>query len=189
MKIKKLFTAFILLGFTTGMYAQSNIPAGYAKATATLAKGNTVTGYAKENIKKIAAVVFMDSTGNKKVYDGNDINTITIDTMHFICISGDFFKVLCPGKLNYLQKASNASATPAYNGAEAIFVNGTEGKIGDYFVYANNKLQLLNKKNIDAFITTELAGCAEAIQQAKASNGDMIKIGMAVETFNSYTVK
>ena len=189
MKFKLTLLATAFLFFTATLNAQNAISAGFAKATIILGNGHTLSGYAKDNIKKASAIVFLDSAGNKKEYDGNNIHTITIDTLNFICIKGDFFKVLCAGKINFLQKAGNAAGKPVYNGSEAMFTNGTEGKIGDYFVYSNTKLQLLNKKNVGSFITTDLASCAEAIQKAKAINGDMAKIGEAVDTFNNYAAK
>jgi hypothetical protein len=190
MKMKQVLTAIVLLAFVVTVHAQNTIPTGYAKATIVLDNGNSLSGYVKDNIKKASAVVFVDETGNnKKQYEGSDIKTISIDTVHFICIRGDFFKVLCAGKLNYLQKASNSSAKPTYNGTEAIFTNGTDGKIGDYFIYSDQQLKLLNRKNLEAFINTDLAGCAEAMQQAKASNGDVARLGGAVDTFNSFAVK
>jgi hypothetical protein len=189
MKYVSLFFAAAASLFSATMQAQNPVPAGFSKAIVELNKGTVLSGYAKDNIKKSSAIIFIDSAGNKKVYDGNDVSTLTIDTVHFICIRGDFFKVICSGKIDFLQKAGNASANPTYNGAEAMFTNGTEGKPGDYFVYTNRKLQLLNKKNMDAFINTELAACTEAMQKAKASNGDMSKMGEAVETFNNYAVK
>lgn len=190
MKMKQVLTAIALLVFAATVHAQNTIPAGYTKATIVLNNGNSLTGYVKNNIKKASAVVFVDETGNnKKQYEGSDLKTISIDTVHFICIRGDFFKVHCAGKLNYLQKASNSSAKPTYNGSEAIFTNGTEGKIGDYFIYSDQQLKLLSRKNIAAFINNDLAGCIEAIQQAKASNGDVAKLGGAVEIFNSFAIK
>jgi hypothetical protein len=190
MKMKQVLTAIVLLPFVVPVHAQNTIPAGYAKATIVLDNGNSLKGYVKDNIKKASAVVFIDEAGNnKKQYEGSDIKTMNVDALHFICIRGDFFKVLCAGKLNYLQKASNSAAKPTYNGTEAIFTNGTDGKIGDYFIYSNQQLKLLNRKNMEAFINTDLAGCTEAMQQAKASNGDVARLGGAVETFNSFAAK
>jgi hypothetical protein len=188
--MKKGFSAIILLAFMVSLQAQNTIPVGFVKADLVLDNGNSLSGYVKENIKKASAVVFVDEAGNnKKQYEGSDIKTISIDTLHFICIRGDFFKVLCAGKLNYLQKASNSSAKPTYNGTEAIFANGTEGKIGDYFIYSDQQLKLLSRNNMDSFISKDLAGCSEAMQQAKASNGNLAKISVAVATFNNYTIQ
>jgi hypothetical protein len=190
MKMKQGLTTVFLIAFAAIAHAQNTIPAGYLKATIVLDNGNGFSGYVKDIIKKASAVIFVDEAGNnKKQYEGSEIKTISIDTLHFICIRGDFFKVLCAGKLNYLQKASNSSEKPSYNGTEAIFANGTEGKMGDYFIYSDQQLKLLNRKNMDAFISRDLAGCNAAIQQAKASNGDVAKLGGAVNTFNSFAVK
>ena len=170
--------------------AQNQIPSGYTKATITLSNGPVISGYVKDNIKKSASVTFTDEAGNnKKVYEGSDIVSLTKDAVNFICINGDFFKIICTGKLCFVQKQSNASGKASYNGNEAVFNNGTEGKIGDYFIYAGKKLQLLNKKTVESFIATDLIGCAEAIEKAKTINGDMAKMQQAVEIYNTYASK
>lgn len=189
MKFQHSFFAVFLCINGLAVTAQTTAPAGFKKATVVFSNGNTMQGFAKDNIKKASTVMFMDSAGAKKEYDGNTIQYITIDSVSFICIKGDFFKVLRSGKIDFLQKAGNAAANPVYNGGEALFINGTEGRIGDYFVYSNNELQLLNKKNVEVFINTALAGCAEAIQKAKASNGDIAQIAEAVAMFNNYAAK
>ena len=185
MKIKQFFYAVAFLFSFTAVKAQTGVAAGFTKGTITLADGSTVAGYVKDNIKKSASVVYVDNTGaNKKTYSGSQVNAVTIDATNYICISGDFFKTLSVGKMNFLQKASNASGSISYNGTEAIFNNGTEGKIGDYFAYADNKLKLLNKKSLDSFINTDLAVCAPAVEKAKAINGDIAKLQEAVEIYN-----
>lgn len=170
--------------------AQNPIPSGYTKATITLTDGSVVSGYVKDNIKKSASVLFTDEAGgNKKIYEGSDINSLKTDAANFICVNGDFFKTISEGKLCFVQKQSNASGKASYNGNEAVFNNGTEGKIGDYFIYAGKKLQLLNKKTVESFIATDLIGCAEAIEKAKTINGDMAKMQQAVEIYNAYASK
>lgn len=72
----------------------------------------------------------MDNAGNKKMYDGNDINTIRIDTVNVICIRGDFFKAIWEGKIIFLQKACNSATNTTFNISEGIFSYGTEGKAG-----------------------------------------------------------
>ncbi|WP_462219747.1 hypothetical protein, partial [Ferruginibacter sp.] len=67
---------------------------------------------------------------------------------------------------------------------EPIFSSGTEGKIGDYFIYTDKKLKLLTKKTVASFIDTDLIGCAAAIEKAKAANGDIAKMQEAVEIYN-----
>lgn len=174
--------AFII----TAAHAQNNAPEGFVKASITLPNGVTQSGYIKDNIKKSASVVFVDEAGaNKKTYEGSDINGVKTDAANFICINGDFFKTICTGKLCFIQKASNAAGKATYNGNEAVFSSGTEGKIGDYFIYSNKKLTLLNKKSVDAFINNDLAGCTAAIEKAKTANGDMTKLQEAVTIYNT----
>ena len=186
MKIKTLFLGAALSFSTAVIQAQTEIPAGYTKGSITLADGKIVAGYLKDNIKKSASVSFTDNTGaSKKTYEGSEINGITIDAENFICIKGDFFKTICTGKICFLQKASNAANKASYNGAVAVFNNGTEGKIGDYFVYSGNTLKLLNKKTVDAFITTDLGGCTAAVEKANTINGNIAKLQEAVEIYNS----
>jgi hypothetical protein len=117
---------------------------------------------------------------------GSDFNSLSTADGNFICIKGDFFKIICTGKLNFLQKSNNSSNKIFYNGTEPILNNGTEGKMGDHFIYANNELQLLNIKNVEAFINAQLNGYADAIQKASALNGDISKLEAAVESYNSH---
>jgi hypothetical protein len=182
---KVLLFSLLLPLVVTVTNAQTNIPAEYVKGSITLADGSVVTGYVKDNIKKSASVVYLDNAGtNKKTYEGSQINGVSIGTADFICISGDFFKTLSTGKMNFVQKASNSSGKLTYNGTEAIASSGTEGKIGDYFVYADNKLKLLNKKSLESFINTDLAASTQAVEKARAINGDIAKLQEAVEIYN-----
>ncbi len=176
----------------TLLQAQTAIPNGYTKATIVLANNTTLNGYIKDNIKRSAAVNFLDAdTKNKKTYDGNQINTITTDDARMICFNGDFFKIVCTGKLSFLQKLSDASGKANYNGAEPVYNNGTEGNIGDYFSYSetDKKLKLLNAKTVASFISQDLTGCTEAMELAKTINGDIAKLQKAVEIFNNYTLR
>ncbi len=185
MKIKSIFVVIALSFGALAVKAQTEIPTGYTKATIILANGTTASGYIKDNIKKSASIVYLDNTGaNKKTYDGSELNSLNTATENFICIKGDFFKTICTGKIYFLQKASNAANKISYNGTEAIINSGTEGKIGDYFVYSGNTLKLINKKTVNAFITTDLSGCAEAIEKASTINGNIAKLQEAVEVYN-----
>jgi hypothetical protein len=190
MKIKTFFYSLLFTALLFNATAQTALPAGYVKASVSLANGTVVNGYIKDNIKKSAAITFIDNDGaNKKVYDGSDIAALKTEAASFICINGDFFKTLCDGKLCFVQKQSNASGKPTYNGTEAIFNSGTEGKIGDYFIYSDKKLKLINKKTVDPFIANDLAGCTAAIEKASAVKKDISKIQEAVEIYNSYASK
>jgi hypothetical protein len=180
---------FSVLGiFITFMIAnaQIKIPDGYKKTTLQLINGNSLNGFVKENIKKSATVIFIENETAKKVtYDGEQIKTLQIEGTSFICVNGDFFKIITAGKLNFIQKESNAADKVSYNGTEPIFSSGTEGKIGDYFIYANNKLKLINKKSVAGFIETDLAGNAAAIEKAKAVDGDLYKLKDAITIYNN----
>ena len=100
---------------------------------------------------------------------------------------GDFFEVLSEGELNFLQKASDASGKPTYNGNEAIFSSGTEGKPNDYFIYttSSKQLRLVSKKNVDEIIAASFTGYTAAIDKAKTANGDLSQLKDAVEIYNN----
>ena len=121
MKIKQFFYVVALVFSFTAVKAQTEVPAGFTKGSITLADGVVISGFVKDNIKKSASVVYVDNAGaNKKTYPGSQVNGVTIDATNYICISGDFFKAHSAGKMNFLQKASNASGSVSYNGTEAV---------------------------------------------------------------------
>jgi hypothetical protein len=166
--------------------AQTKIPDGYKKTSIQLFTGATLSGYSKDNIKKSASVLFIENETTKKItYDGSQINTIKMEDENFLCVGGDFFKIISSGKLTFVQKQSNAADKVSYNGTEAIFNSGTEGKIGDYFIYTNNKLKLINKKSVASFIETDLAGNTAAIEKAKTIDGDLSKLKDAINIYNN----
>jgi hypothetical protein len=186
MKSYILFLTLIIFANLGNANAQTKIPEGYKKTSLQLFNGTSLNGYSKDNIKKSASVVFIENETTKKIiYDGSQINTIKIDEEDFLCVSGDFFKIISTGKLMYVQKQSNASDKMSYNGTEAIFNSGTEGKIGDYFIYTHNKLKLINKKSIASFIETDLAGNIAAIEKAKTIDGDFLKLKEAINIYNN----
>jgi hypothetical protein len=184
MKIKQFLYASLLVLTFSPVLAQDQAPAGFESGSVTLADGSELNGFIKNNIKKSASVVFIDSKGTKNTWKGSQLNAARINGVSYICINGDFFKALSEGKINFLQKASDASGTISYNGTEAVVNSGTEGKIGDYFAYADNKLQLLNKTTVNTFINADLAVCAPALEKAKTINGDIAKLQEAVDIFN-----
>jgi len=187
MKIRQLLFVATMLTATIAAKAQSTIPEGYTKAEISLADGKVLNGYIKDNMKKSAAVTFVDEAGqNKKNYDGGSINGLKTATDTYTCINGDFFKILSSGKLDLLQKSSNSAGKVSYNGADAVVSTGTPGKIGDYCIYSDNKLKVLNKKTTEAFISEELTGCAAAIEKANSANGDMLIMKEAVDIYNEF---
>jgi hypothetical protein len=188
MKIVNLLTLSIVSLVLTQANAQSEAPKGFKKGTIVLADGSNLPGYVKDNIRSNASVVFLAETGGKKKnYNGSDLNTAQIEGTKFICIKGDFFKVLSEGELSFLQKASDASGKPTYNGNEATFSSGTEGKLNDYFIYttSSKQLKLVSKKNVDEVIAASFAGYTAAIDKAKTVNGDLSQLKDAVEIYNN----
>lgn len=184
MKKRSFFSTAVGLFMLFGAEAQT--PEGYTKGSVTLADGSTMNGYVQDNLKKGAAVMFLDNKGGeKKLYNSTEVNAATIDSTNYLSIKGDFFKVICNGKISFLQKASNTSGKTIYNGSEAIVLTGTEGRIGDYFSYTNNELSLVNKKTVDAFIG-QLSTCTAAVDKAKTVNGDIAALADAVDIYNSY---
>ena len=188
MKLLKTITAILLSLAFFNSQAQNNIPQGFSKGNIVLADGSVLSGYLKDNIRRDAAVIFLNEANKKqKDYDGSDLLSAQIDNTKFICIRGDFFKVVSEGELSFLQKSSDASNKAVYNGAETAFTNGTDGKPGDYFIYnnSNKELKKVSKRNVDLVAVSIFAGCTAAIDKAKSVNGDMAKVKDAVDIYNS----
>jgi lipocalin len=186
MKSKLLFFTLAIFANLGIASAQTKIPDGYKKTSIQLFNGAPLNGYSKDNIKKSASVVFLENGTTKKItYDGSQINTIKIEDENFLCIGGDFFKIIVEGKLTFVQKKSNAENKVSYNGSEAVFNSGTEGKIGDYFVYTKNKLKLINKNSIGQFIETDLVGNTAAMEKAKTISGDIFNLKEAINMYNN----
>lgn len=186
MKSMVFFIAILSSTVFTGLQAQTDTQKGFGKGSLTLPGNSVITGYIKDNMKCDASVVLLTETGIKKRYAGTEIVAVTIDSCRFICIKGDFFRVLCDGELNFLQKLSDASAKAAYNGNELLFMNGTEGKLNDYFFYekSQQQLHLLTRKNLAAVVNGAFNNCIAAIDKVKESGSDIARLGQAVEIYN-----
>jgi len=187
----KIINAVAVLFFSLFLLktnAQTDIPNGFKKGTIVTTEGNQQAGYVKDNMRNNASVAFVTDAGQKKKnYTGTDLKSLEIDGAKYICIKGDFFKVLCEGELNFLQKCSDATQKPSYHGTEVIFTNGTEGKPNDYFIYSttDKQLKLISKKNVDEVIASSFAGCSEAIDKARNVNGDIYQLKDAVIVYNN----
>ena len=159
--LKNLFTAAFVFVRVVAI-AQTEIPQGFARGNIVLSDGNTITGFIKDNIRKEAVVIFIKEAGaKKKKYQGSDIISTEIDGAKYLCIKGDFFKVVCNGDVFFLQKSIDASGIPVYNGSEAIFSNGTPGKPGDYFIYSTiaKELKMVSKNTVETVAASSFAGC------------------------------
>jgi len=167
--------------------AQDAIPKGFRPGNISLANGNNLSGFVKDNMRNNASIVFLQEQGGKKItYDGTQLNAIEIEGVKFICINNDFFKVLSEGDLNFLQKSSNAKGKIVYNGTEAAVASGTDGKPGDYFIYRknNHELKLITNKNIGEVISTSFENYTAAIEKAQEANGDPSQLKAAVDIYN-----
>jgi hypothetical protein len=186
MKILKLLSAAALSLFFLQATAQTEAPKGFAKGKIVLPDNTVLSGFIKDNIRKDASVVLLVD-GKEKKYNGSDIASAEIDVTNYNCMKGDFFKVVCNGELNFLQKASDASSKPTTVGNEVFFLSGTEGRPGDYFIYENKsrQLKLVSKKNLNDIITNSFGNYAPAIEKAKAAQADIALLKSAVESFNS----
>ena len=188
MKSWKIIMAVVLsIVFLQGQ-SQTETPKGFKKGTLILADNSSISGNIKNNIHSNASVIFISETGGKKKnYDGSDLISAEIEGTKYLCLKGDFFRIISYGGLSYLQKSSDASGKPSYNGNEAIFINGTEGKPGDYFIYDNSNKQLkwISKKNFNEVTAAVFAGNSAAIDKAKAVNGDVSLLKEAVEIYNN----
>ncbi|MCX6318507.1 MAG: hypothetical protein NTW29_14540 [Bacteroidetes bacterium] len=183
----------IAFSFTLGLavvktQAQNEIPKGFKKGTIILSDNSVQTGFVKDNMSKDASVWFIPAAGGvKKNYSGSDLLSAEIEGQTYSCINGDFFKVICKGELCFLQKQSDASGKVSYNGSNAVFSSGTEGRPGDYFFYtaATKSLQLISKKNIDEVAASNFKGNAAAIDKAKAAGSNLEELKEAVNIYNN----
>jgi hypothetical protein len=148
MKIKTIFFALTLfIGFSA--FAQSSIPEGFVAGKIVLSNGAEVSGYLKDNIRKKSSIVFYNPANNKKeTLDANALSEVSLSDSKYLCLYGDFFKVVTPGEHAVLIKSSDAAGKPYYNGVETIINKGTDGKIDDQFEYAanTNELKPIHKK-------------------------------------------
>jgi hypothetical protein len=180
---------FIISILTSTLYFNSfaQSPKGFRKGQITLEDNSILSGYIKEHFRSYACLAFIPENGGRKtIYDGSQIRSVTIDSLSFVCLRGDFFRVISEGRLGFLQKYSDASNAPSYNGTEAIFVNGTIGEKGDYFIYIQNKNQLvlINRKTYKKIIPEVLAEYPREFENAFATY-DISQIRLAINTFNS----
>ncbi len=191
----KLFNALLTAAcciISTGIHAQNDIPKGFSKGNITLPGNTIVAGYVKDNLHSNGTIsIITDGNDRRKNYSANEIMAALIDSTRFICIKGDFFRVISEGELYFLQKASNASNQPIYNGAEAIFIKGTEGRVNDYFFYDNRlgQLKLLTKKNRNEMIAGTFNNCAAAIARAGEAGEDLAQLRQAVDIYNQRSQK
>jgi hypothetical protein len=186
MKILKMLTPAFLSLFFVPVYAQTEAPKGFVKGKVILADRSVVSGFIKDRTRNDATLVVM-SEGREKTYSGYDLLSAQTEDNEYLCIKGDFFKVMSKGQLNFLQKSSNASSRPTYNGNEVLFISGTEGKAGDYFLYDNNsqELKLVSRKNLNAVISATFGSYSPAAEKARSAQGNIAGLKEAVDVYNN----
>lgn len=186
MKIFKTLAVSVLTLVLLQASAQTETSKGFKKGAIVLANGDKLSGLIKDKIRSNASITF--SSGDKMMnYDGSVLASVEIEGTKFICIKGDFFKVISEGELDFLQKSSDASGKPVYNGSEVVFFSGTEGKPNDYFIYNSNTgdLKWVSKKNINEVAEASFSGYTAAVDKAKSVNGDVAQLKDAVEIYNN----
>lgn len=177
--------AAILLAITV---TAQEVPKGYTKGKLVLSDGTELNGYIKESLRSKSSLFFMqDGQSAKKTYTGAALQTAEINGNSYRCIKGDFFQVLVKGNIDFLKKAGDASSQPSYRAGETVFIYGTDGEPGDYFLYDNrsNQLTLVNKKNTTEVAGNSFKGCTAAIDKAKLAAGEPGNMKEAVEMYNN----
>jgi hypothetical protein len=188
----KLSLVIIFAMSLNGAHAQQELPKGFKKGWLILADSSRIDGYIKDYFTNRASVVFANETNQKKKeYNGQELLALEIDETKFICFHGDFFKVIADGDLELVQKTTDASGIPCYNGAEAIFINGTEGKRNDYFIYEpkSKELKLVTKKNFKEVSTSVFNGYSPAIAMTANAHAEIQQLIKAVELYNAHLSK
>jgi len=186
MKILNILSVFVISLLQA--HAQPGISKGYKKGNIVLADSTVLVGYIKESMHSNASVILVrEQGGKKKTYHGNELISAEIDGSLFLCLQGDFFRIISDGKISFLRKESDASGIPSYNGTEAIFTDHTDGRRGDYFIYQKEprELKLVTKKTFDNIVATAFGNCDAAIDKAKSLNHDIAQLKEAVDIYNS----
>lgn len=150
---KNVITSLLLCSLFSLSFAQTGIPKGFVNGSITLIDSTLMKGYIKDELKSNSSIIFIEeNTSKKKTFDWQQLNSVMIDTIQFVCIKGDFFKIIVSGKMDLLKKASNVSGKIFYNGSEPYINTGTDGKIGDYYFYQKSSKELthLTKKDYQA---------------------------------------
>ncbi len=168
--------------------AQTPTLKNFTKGTITLVDNSSISGLVKNDIRKKASIVLIaDDSGKKINYDGDQLNAVSIGNTNYLCIKGDFFQMICEGELCFLKKESDASSKPVYVGTEALFLNGTEGKPGDYFIFnkATRQLMLVNSKSINTVIQQSFGNCEAAVTKAREAGENILQLQEAVTAYNN----
>ena len=182
--MKQLIAITAFLGLF-GLKAMSQVPAGFQKASITLANNQQLDGSIKEGGIAKGTVQFLGANGTKKNYSAAEINAISVNGENYLALSNDFYKVLVNGKASLLQKQSDNSGKMIFNGSEATVASTTEGKIGEwYLLTASGDLHFLAKKNFDTVLGSALTDCPSLLADLKAKQVSYEQLAQAVGKYN-----
>jgi len=184
--MKKVIAIIAFLGLV-GLEVNAQAPAGFQKATITLANNQQVEGAVKGGGIAKGTVQFVAANGAKKNYSAAELNALTVNGESYLALSNDFYKVLVNGKASLLQKQSDNSGKMLYNGSEASLASTTEGKVGELYLLtaSNGDLKLLGKKNFDEVLGASLADCPALLADLKAKQISYEQLPQAVGKYNS----
>ncbi len=184
--MKKAIAMFAILALV-GLQVNAQVPAGFQKASITLANNQQLEGSIKEGGIIKGTVQFVGANGSKKNFSAAELNALTVNGDSFLALTNDFYKVQVNGKASLLQKQSDNSGKMLFNGSEATVASTTEGKIGEWYllIAANGDLHLLGKKNFDIVLGTALADCPALMVDLKAKQISYEQLAQAVTKYNS----
>lgn len=178
--------AIIAILALVGLQTNAQVPAGFQKASITLANNQQVEGTIKEGGLAKGTIQFVSASGAKKNYSAAELNALTVNGENYLALSNDFYKVLVNGKASLLQKQSDNSGKMIFNGTEATIATTTEGKIGEWYLLSSNgDLHLLGKKNFDAVLASSLADCPALLSDLKAKQISYEQLAQAIGKYNS----
>ncbi|HNP53092.1 MAG TPA: hypothetical protein PKK69_00675 [Ferruginibacter sp.] len=177
---KTSLLSLTILSFYLPVEAQT--PEGYQQGHIFLSDGSSQAGLIKDQMRQKSSVVLLQDQ-KKQTFAASDINGAEIEGTSYRCIQGDFFRVICNGPMAFLQKASHAEGKTIYNGTDAVYVPGTEGKVGDYFAYTGSNLIRITSKNKQAFINQYLAGNESALAKARSAQ-TVAGLADAIQLYN-----
>jgi hypothetical protein len=168
-------------------FAQPHLPKGYQKGTIQLLDNSTKEVYVKPALQKDATLpVLQPDNGNKRIYKATELLALTMDSAKYLSINGDFYKVLTAGELYFVQKSSNASAQPVYNGTELVAINTSLGNVNDYFIYDPAKKDLIRvtKNNFKEILQGTFSNFSPGMALAKEGVNNPGLLIQAVEWYN-----
>lgn len=178
--------AFIAI--MTGMLPMMVAAQTETKGTILTTANETVEGTIKDQLQKRGTILFVNASGNKKLYTPADIAGFTFNGVKYISYASDFYKEVAAGNkaILYIRVTDN-NGKLLYNGAEVVTVATAEGKYGDYYLQlkADSKLNLVTKKNFKEVMATLCADCIAVQTGIQSGQLDYTQITKAVEQYNN----